>query len=61
MPEVGDGEGRGCGVAMGANRERSRIFRVAVELVTAEPAVGARDRDVIRLKLAGLHFVVAES
>jgi len=30
--------------------------------VPAEPApVSARDRDVIRLKLAGLHFVVAES
>ena len=49
-------------VAVGANREAIAHLQSALDLVTAEPAaVSPHDRDVIRLKLAGLHFAVAES
>ncbi|HEU4371422.1 MAG TPA: adenylate/guanylate cyclase domain-containing protein [Methylomirabilota bacterium] len=48
-------------VAMGANQEAISHLQGALELTTAHPdAVGAQQRDALRLKLAGLHFVVGE-
>jgi len=48
-------------VAMGANQEAISHLQGALELTTAHPdAIGASQRDALRLKLAGLHFVVGE-
>jgi predicted ATPase len=48
-------------VAIGANQEAIRHLQDALELTNAHPdAVSPRQRDAIRLKLAGLHFVVGE-
>ena len=48
-------------VAMGANQEAISHLQGALELTTAHPdAIGAQQRDALRLKLAGLHFVVGE-
>jgi predicted ATPase len=48
-------------VAMGANQEAINHLQGALELTTAHPdAMGAQQRDALRLKLAGLHFVVGE-
>jgi class 3 adenylate cyclase len=48
-------------VAMGANPEAISHLQGALELALAHPdAVGPPQRDAIRLKLAGLHFVVGE-
>jgi predicted ATPase len=51
----------GGAVALGANREAIAHLQGALDLATAHPeAVSQRERDAIRLKLAGLHFVVGE-
>jgi class 3 adenylate cyclase len=48
-------------VAMGASEEAIGHLQTALELTTAHPdAVSASQRDAIRLKLAGLHFVIGE-
>jgi predicted ATPase len=48
-------------VAMGANLEAVTHLQAALELATAHPgAVTPPERDALRLKLAGLHFVVGE-
>ena len=48
-------------VAMGANLEAITHLQAALELTTAHPgAVTTPERDALRLKLAGLHFVVGE-
>jgi class 3 adenylate cyclase len=48
-------------VAMGANQEAISHLQGALELTTAHPdAIGAQQPDALRLKLAGLHFVVGE-
>jgi predicted ATPase len=48
-------------VAMGANPEAISHLEAALELAVAHPeAVSSPERDAIRLKLAGLHFVVGE-
>jgi class 3 adenylate cyclase len=48
-------------VAMGANLEAITHLQAALELTTAHPgAVSPSERDALRLKLAGLHFVVGE-
>ena len=48
-------------VAMGANLEAITHLQAALELTTAHPgAVTPPERDALRLKLAGLHFVVGE-
>jgi class 3 adenylate cyclase len=48
-------------VAIGANQEAISHLQGALELTAAHPdAAGASQRDAIRLKLAGLHFVVGE-
>jgi class 3 adenylate cyclase len=48
-------------VAMGANQEAISHLQGALELTTAHPdAMGVQQRDALRLKLAGLHFVVGE-
>jgi len=46
---------------MGANQEAINHLQGALEVTTAYPdAIGAQQRDALRLKLAGLHFVVGE-
>ena len=46
---------------MGANLEAITHLQAALELTTAHPgAVTPPERDALRLKLAGLHFVVGE-
>ena len=48
-------------VSMGANQEAISHLQDALELTSAHPdAVSPLQRDAIRLKLAGLHFVVGE-
>jgi len=48
-------------VGIGANQEAITHLQSALELTTHEPgAVTAQQRDAIRFKLAGLHFVVGE-
>jgi hypothetical protein len=48
-------------VAMGANQEAISHLQGALSLTTAHPeATSAQQRDSLRLKLAGLHFVVGE-
>jgi len=48
-------------VAMGANQEAISHLQGALALTTAHPdPIGAQQRDALRLKLAGLHFVVGE-
>jgi predicted ATPase len=48
-------------VAVGANREAITHLQGALDLATAHSeAVSRQQRDTIRLKLAGLHFVVGE-
>ena len=48
-------------VAMGANLEAISHLQSALEVATAHPAALAPpDRDALRLKLAGLHFIVGE-
>jgi hypothetical protein len=46
---------------MGATLEAITHLQSALELTTAHPeALPRPDRDALRLKLAGLHFVVGE-
>jgi len=48
-------------VAVGANQEAIGHLQAALGLVTEHPAAAGKDEmDAIRLKLAGLHFVVGE-
>jgi hypothetical protein len=48
-------------VAIGANREAVGHLQAALNLATEYPeAIGAAERDAVRLKLAGLYFVVEE-
>ncbi len=48
-------------VAVGANREAIGHLQAALSLLGEEPAIAARGQpDAIRLKLAGLHFIVGE-
>ena len=48
-------------VAMGATREAISHLEGALELTTVHSeAVNRQQRDTIRLKLAGLHFVIGE-
>jgi len=48
-------------VAMGANQEAISHLQDALELTSTHPdAVSPLQRDTIRLKLAGLHFVVGD-
>jgi class 3 adenylate cyclase len=48
-------------VAMGANQEAIGHLQVALDLITAHPeAVSKDEATAIRLKLAGLHFMVGE-
>lgn len=50
-----------CAVAIGANLEAITHLQQALGLTTAHPgALSPPDRDALRLKLAGLHFVVGE-
>jgi predicted ATPase len=48
-------------VVMGANLEAIRHLQTALELTTKHPGtVTPSERDAMRLKLAGLHFIVGE-
>lgn len=47
-------------VAVGANREAIGHLQTALTLVGENPAATKAERDAIRLKLAGLHFIVGE-
>jgi class 3 adenylate cyclase len=47
-------------VAIGANPEAIGHLQTALSLVTENPAATQAERDTIRLKLAGLHFIVGE-
>jgi class 3 adenylate cyclase len=48
-------------VAVGANREAIGQLQTALDLATEQPgAAGKGQADAIRLKLAGLHFIVGE-
>jgi len=48
-------------VGVGANQEAITHLQSALDLTTTEPGtVSAQQRDAIRFKLAGLHFVVGE-
>ncbi len=47
-------------VAVGANREAIGHLEAALQLATEHPAAGKEQVAAIRLKLAGLHFVVGE-
>jgi predicted ATPase len=48
-------------VAIGANREAIGHLQAALDLATEHPeAIAAPERDAVRLKLAGLYFVVEE-
>ncbi|MFQ5897923.1 MAG: adenylate/guanylate cyclase domain-containing protein [Candidatus Methylomirabilia bacterium] len=47
-------------VAVGANQEAIGHLQTALNLVTEHPGVARGQADAIRLKLAGLHFVVGE-
>lgn len=48
-------------VAMGANREAIGYLQAALDLVKAYPEAASTDQTTtIRLKLAGLHFIVSE-
>jgi class 3 adenylate cyclase len=47
-------------VTIGANREAIGYLQTALGLVTENPAATQGERDAIRLKLAGLHFIVGE-
>jgi hypothetical protein len=47
-------------VAVGANLEAIAHLQTALELTALPGAVSPQQRNAIRLKLAGLHFVVGE-
>ncbi|MBI4242344.1 MAG: AAA family ATPase [Candidatus Rokubacteria bacterium] len=47
-------------VAVGANREAIGHLQGALDLATEHPSAGKEQVDAIRLKLAGLHFIVGE-
>jgi predicted ATPase len=48
-------------VAIGANREAIEHFQAVIDLATEHPdAISGSERDAVRLKLAGLYFVVEE-
>ncbi|MBI4561942.1 MAG: AAA family ATPase, partial [Candidatus Rokubacteria bacterium] len=47
-------------VAVGANQEAIGHLQAALELAREYPAAGKGQADAIRLKLAGLHFIVGE-
>jgi predicted ATPase len=48
-------------VAMGANQEAIGHLHMALDLVTQHPEAASKEQtDAIRLKLAGLHFIVGE-
>ncbi|MBI2468772.1 MAG: AAA family ATPase [Candidatus Rokubacteria bacterium] len=47
-------------VAVGANREAIDHLQTALALATDHPAAGRSQADAIRLKLAGLHYIVGE-
>ncbi|MBI3002888.1 MAG: AAA family ATPase [candidate division NC10 bacterium] len=47
-------------VTIGANREAIGHLQTALGLVTENPDATQAERDAIRLKLAGLHFIVGE-
>jgi len=48
-------------VGVGANREAISHLQVALDLATEHPtALGKESTDAVRLKLAGLHFIVGE-
>jgi predicted ATPase len=47
-------------VAVGANREAIDHLQTALALATGHPTAGRSQADAIRLKLAGLHYIVGE-
>ena len=47
-------------VAVGANQEAIGYLQTALGLVTEHPTATKNEADAIRLKLAGLHFIVGE-